>query len=131
MERCSAAMRFFEPTLDHRAVTALLGREPSYAHLPGERRNRVGKPYPNGMWLLRSEKYVVSADLEDHIGWLLDQVEGVASVHASPLSPEQRSRKGCGLFLGERRQWGSLLSLIFTETHSSARPCSGRHHLLP
>jgi hypothetical protein len=39
MERCSAAMRFFEPTLDHRAVTALLGREPSYAHLPGERIN--------------------------------------------------------------------------------------------
>jgi len=78
MERCYAAMRFFGPTLDHRTVTAFLGREPSYAHLPGERRNRVGKPYPNGMWLLSSEKHVVSADLEDHIGWLLDQLEAVA-----------------------------------------------------
>ena len=78
MERCYAAMRFFGQTLDHRAVTALLGREPSYAHLPGERRNRVGKPNPNGMWLLSSEKQVASADSEDHIGWLLDQVEGVA-----------------------------------------------------
>ncbi len=78
MERCYATMRFFGPALDHRTVTALFGREPSYAHLPGEHRNRVGKPYPHGMWLLRSEKHVVSADLEDHIGWLLDQVEGVA-----------------------------------------------------
>jgi hypothetical protein len=76
--RCSAALRFFGPTLDHRVVTAFFGREPSYAHLPGERRNRVGKPYPHGMWLLRSEDHVVSADLEDHLGWLLGQVEGVA-----------------------------------------------------
>lgn len=78
MDKCSAALRFFGPTLDHRIVTAFLSREPSYAHLPGERRNRVGKPYPHGMWLLRSEDHVVSADLEDHIGWLLGQVEGVA-----------------------------------------------------
>ena len=67
----------FWPTLDHRTVTAFLGREPSYAHLPGERRNRVGKPYPNGMWLLSSEKHVVSADLEDHIGWLLGSPTGL------------------------------------------------------
>ena len=78
MERCYAAIRFFGPTLDHRVVTALIGREPSYAHLPDEYHNRVGKPNPNGMWLLKSEKQVVSVDLEDHIGWLLDQVEGVA-----------------------------------------------------
>lgn len=30
------------------------------------------------MWLLDSEDHVVSADLEDHIDWLLGQVEGVA-----------------------------------------------------
>ena len=78
MERCYATMRFFGPTLDHRAVTTLLGQEPSYAYLPGELRNRVGKPFPHGMWLLSSEKQVVSVDLEDHLGWLLDQVEGGA-----------------------------------------------------
>lgn len=78
MERCYATLRFFGSTLDHRVVTALLGREPSYAHFPGERRNRVGKPIPNGMWLLTSEKQVVSVDPEGHIGWLLDQMEGGA-----------------------------------------------------
>ena len=78
MERCYATLRFFGPALDHRAVTALLSKEPSYAHLPDEYRNRVGKPNPNGMWLLGSEKQVISANPEDHIGWLLDQVEGVA-----------------------------------------------------
>lgn len=78
MERCYATLRFFGPTLDHQAVTALLGQESSYAHPPGERRNRVGKPIPNGMWLLSSEKQVVSADPEEHIGWLLDQVEDIA-----------------------------------------------------
>jgi len=59
-------------------VTALLGQTPSYAHLPGERRNRGGKPIPNGMWLLTSEKQVKSTNPEDHINWLLDQVEGSA-----------------------------------------------------
>ena len=78
MEKCSATLRFFGPTLDHRTVTALLGQNPSYAHLPGERRNRVGKPIPNGMWLLTSEKQVESTDPEDHMSWLLDQVEGNA-----------------------------------------------------
>ncbi|HEV2654492.1 MAG TPA: DUF4279 domain-containing protein [Ktedonobacteraceae bacterium] len=82
MEKCYASVRFFGPTLDHRTVTALVGRDPSYAHLPGERHNRVGKPIPNGMWLLSSENYVVSADLEDHIAWLLDQLEAV--VHTLP-----------------------------------------------
>ena len=67
MERCYATLRFFGPTLDHRVVTAFLSREPSDAYLPGERRNRVGTPNPNGMWLLRSEKQVVSADVEDHM----------------------------------------------------------------
>jgi len=75
MEKCSATLRFFGPTLDHRTVTALLGQNPSYAYLPGERRNRVGKPYPHGMWLLTSEKQVESTDPEDHMSWLLDQVE--------------------------------------------------------
>ncbi len=78
MERRYAAMRFFGPTLDHQAVAALVGRGPSYADPPGERHNRVGMPNPNGMWLLSSEKQVVSENLEDHIGWLLDQVEEVA-----------------------------------------------------
>jgi len=78
MEQCSATLRFFGSTLDHRTVTALLGQNPSYAHLPGERRNRVGKPIPNGMWLLTSEKQVESTDPEDHMNWLLDQVEGGA-----------------------------------------------------
>jgi len=32
----------------------------------------------NAAIALESEKQVVSTDLEDHIGWLLDQVEGVA-----------------------------------------------------
>lgn len=59
-------------------VTALLGQNASYAHLPGERRNRVGKPIPNGMWLLTSEKQVESTNPEDHMSWLLDQVEGSA-----------------------------------------------------
>ena len=59
-------------------MTTLLGQNPSYAHLPGELRNRVGKPIPNGMWLLTSEKQVESTDSEDHMSWLLDQVEGNA-----------------------------------------------------
>lgn len=75
MEKCHATLRFFGPTLNHRMVTALLGQSPSYAHLPGERHNRVGKPIPNGMWLLTSEKQVESTDPEDHMSWLLDQVE--------------------------------------------------------
>lgn len=78
MEKCSATLRFFGPTLDPQTVTALLGHNPSYAHLPGERRNRVGKPIPHGMWLLTSEKQVESTDPEDHMNWLLDQVEGGA-----------------------------------------------------
>ena len=72
---CYAIARFFGPTLDHRVVTAFLGRQPSYAYLPGEYRNRLGQPQPNGMWQLTSEQQIVSDDLEEHIAWVLAQLE--------------------------------------------------------
>ncbi len=63
-------------------VSALLNRTPSYAHAPGEKRNRAGRPLPEGMWLISSEQQITPDDEEDielHIIWLLDQIEPVKS----------------------------------------------------
>jgi uncharacterized protein DUF4279 len=81
MRNCTnAAFRLVGPDVQPRRISKLLGRSPSYAHGPGERRNRVGQPLPNGVWLLSSEYHVLlqnPEDVEPHVLWLLDQISPV------------------------------------------------------
>ena len=72
--------RIFGKTLDPSEVTILFGREPSYAHRTGERVDWSERPRSQGMWQISSERAVDSPDLEEHISWILDQVEPQSEV---------------------------------------------------
>lgn len=70
-------VRIFGKALEPDEVTARLRIEPSYAHRPGEKHDRTGRPLPYGMWHLSSEHRVDPHELEEHISWILDQLEPV------------------------------------------------------
>ena len=59
-------------------ITGLLDLRPTVAHARGEMHKvpRVGiRPWSNGHWSLCTEKLVASRSVEDHVRFLLDQLE--------------------------------------------------------
>lgn len=78
-----AAVRFTKEFLDPLDVTRELRLPYSHIHRNGEpriRRRRDGSvheyaPYKQGMWSMSSEGWVGSRELNDHVTWLLEQLE--------------------------------------------------------
>ncbi len=56
-------------------VTARLGIAPSRSHQIGDPHGSRGLLYRNSIWILSSQNHVTSTDLEEHIAWILDQIE--------------------------------------------------------
>jgi hypothetical protein len=56
-------------------VTARLGIAPSHSHQIGDPHGSRGLLYPNSIWILSSRNHATSTDLEEHIAWILDQIE--------------------------------------------------------
>lgn len=79
-----ASVRFMGPTLDPLDVTLALRLPYDHAHRDGEprlgRSRKTGavreySPYRGGMWCLSSRAWVDSTKLDDHVLWLLEQLE--------------------------------------------------------
>ncbi len=84
-ERTLAELRIYGIDLDPKAITDLLGIQPSSFRRRGD---RVGKVtvIPTGSWCLSSEYRVSSLDLRRHVDWLLD----ILRPHANTLSVIQQ-----------------------------------------
>jgi hypothetical protein len=75
--RTYATLRLMGENLDPQRVTAQLGITPSQTHRAGER-SKFGGVYPTGYWALTSKDALDTEDLEEHIDWLLRQVEPIS-----------------------------------------------------
>lgn len=72
----SAVLRIFSAEIDPREISRLLGVEPSFIQIKGERK------YPNkdelinkeNGWFLDSEDEIESKDLRRHLDWLLNKI---------------------------------------------------------
>ena len=83
-----ASIRFMGDSLDPLDVTRLIRLPHDHAHRDGEptiRRRRTDlsvneyAPYRGGMWRMSSKPWVRSSDLNAHVCWLLEQLEGRAA----------------------------------------------------
>ena len=75
-QRTWATFRLGGTLLDPDEISTRLGIQPSHAHKRGDQRGHKGT-WPKGIWTLTSEDQVQSTDLQQHIEWLLDQLEPV------------------------------------------------------
>jgi hypothetical protein len=87
-----ASFRLHGDALDPDAITRATGLTPHQAHRKGDlrpssdRRREAGRPelppWRSGLWSLHSETALPRTDnhLEDHLNWLLDQLEPAADV---------------------------------------------------
>ena len=74
----AASFQLRGPRLEPAAVTRALGIEPSLTATRGEPRTRdPARTYRTGAWSLKSEPVLSRVDdhLDDHLRWLLDQLE--------------------------------------------------------
>jgi hypothetical protein len=85
--RAHASVRFMGDSLDPLDVTLALRLPYDHAHRAGEprilrRRSdlsvREYTPFRSGMWSMSSESRLRSANLDDHVRWLLDELEARA-----------------------------------------------------
>lgn len=93
-----ASVRIYGAGLDPLTVTQILRLPPDHTHRTGEpriRRMKSGEvrefsPYRQGMWGMSSKDWVASTRLDDHLVWLLDQLEpravGVAELLAQGIT---------------------------------------------
>lgn len=116
-KRAYASVRFFGPDLDPLTITRALELPPDLQHRNGEPRlSRSSKgrvirydEYRAGLWSMSSKSWVESPRLENHLDWLLSQLEprsetvgallsgAVAAdffCYTSGSSPEPRSLSG-------------------------------------
>ncbi len=76
--RVHASFRIFHDDLDPVELTELFCVEPTRTHRKGDQRvgknGRLYSPFKQGSWILDSEKHVNSADVNEHIHWLLNEL---------------------------------------------------------
>lgn len=78
-----ASFRLRGDALDPGAITRATGLTPHQAHRKGDPRpSSNSAPWRSGLWSLHSESALPRTDnhLEDHVNWLLDQLEPVTDV---------------------------------------------------
>ena len=75
-----ATLRIADDTLDPEIVTEQLGIHPTRMYQSGEVRGRSRLPHKSGVWLLSTDEIVRTRNLDVHLDWILDQVEGKANV---------------------------------------------------
>jgi hypothetical protein len=83
--RTWATFRLWGETLDPHEVSRAMGIAPSAIVAAGEWVSKRA-PSPYGGWNLSSEHQLDSTDLEQHIAWLLVQLEPVQSILAPLLA---------------------------------------------
>jgi hypothetical protein len=107
-----ASFRLRGDALDPEAITRATGLTPHQAHRKGdrrpssERRRARGRPelppWRSGLWSLHSERALPRTDnhLEDHVAWLLDQLEPLAEVLTQfRLDDDLTADFFCGYFM--------------------------------
>jgi hypothetical protein len=108
-DRKKVSFRLTGPALDPDAITRAIGLTPSRSHRKGEARphpsaGRTPPPWREGLWSLCSEQGLSETGnhLEDHVVWLLDQLEPHAET-LRRLSAEQGLRADvyCSYFMGQ------------------------------
>jgi hypothetical protein len=108
-DRKHAGFRLAGDRLDPDAITQATGLTPQVSHRKGEPRppSRVGKqlpPWRSGIWILDSEDGLPQTGnhLEDHLTWLLDQLEPKArTIHRLSVAQGLNSDFWCGYFMGQ------------------------------
>lgn len=72
--RTFATLRIIGKILNPQEVSTKLQLTPSEAKSAGDVRGKSGK-WPHGYWELSSKDHVHSAELEDHLAWLVTMIE--------------------------------------------------------
>lgn len=107
--RVTVSYRLSGDDLDPDSITALIGVEPNTAYRKGELRafpdGSFGAPHRFGMWSVGTEGVVAQIeDLEQHLVWLLDQLEGAGEQLRALVDTGYRADFFCGYFMDE---WNS------------------------
>lgn len=107
-DRKSASFRLMGPLLDPDAVTLETGLIPESSHRKGDPHvgvhGRQYPPWPSGLWSLSSEHALpaLGNHLDDHLAWLLDQLEPHADVLRRICAEQQlRTDFYCGYAMGQ------------------------------
>ncbi len=74
-----AVFRLVGEQLDPTQITAALGIEPSFAYVKGELFETKNGPLerPTGIWALSTETILAEVHIEDHLEYLLEQLDPV------------------------------------------------------
>jgi hypothetical protein len=106
--RKRASFRLGGALLDPDAITRATGLTPDLCHKKGNPHigsgGREYAPWPNGLWSLSSEHAVPASrsSLDDHLAWLLDQLEPHVEVLRQICAEQQLSADFyCGYFMGQ------------------------------
>lgn len=105
-DRKTASFRLLGDDLDPDAISQATGLRPDHAQRKGDPhpQGRGGPPRRTGLWMLESPEAAegTTNHLEDHLTWLLDQLEPVAD-RLEQLCAHQRLKADffCGYFMNQ------------------------------
>jgi hypothetical protein len=114
-----ASFRLIGPLLDPDAVTRATGLTPEVSHRKGDphvgAHGRQYQPWPTGVWSLSSEQGLPGSDkhLDDHLAWLLDQLEPHAGdLRRSRTEQQLTADFYCSYFMGQANSGFELSAAI-------------------
>jgi hypothetical protein len=96
--------------LDPEDVTRLLSIKPSIKHKRGDHHGEKNEMiWKTGFWLVETREYVESKDIDQHLKWILDQLEPVSDQVEFIMSQDKVYGEVNLLFSLYKPNWDSLL----------------------